>query len=1088
MSVFDLPRLHFAGIATTSLPTGPRFSGLLDQETNTVLTDDGPFPVERPPSEYHAYLEQRSPRFDASGRPEPEGSFNSSIGWNLGGSGHFGIDASVVSVETTPGQPDVTDALVGRSVDMWGHYNPYLATTFNKARVFDVDPASEWTSTLMVGQFSCGRQGRSHEVGYLVTGEVDGYHPPRWLDFRHLPDTDRHPFAVYTRRSVLHQFVVKDGLEFPGDPSVSQALSRLRGLLDDGTARGLVVQFVLSNMATPVVPNRPDRWDLHGTVAPWFPDEMMTYPAGRLMVPGCGHRSPLRTLSLAVQDEHIVLNMANALPRTHRDEQVAPRGTHSLGPPVDSGELELRTVRDNRLVAVITPPVYRAADSSCGIVTVARADRDSRRVDELLELVGDLPTGGRGPLLREREVNVQTDDASLILEHPRSTEDSDHDHVIRIRSFVRGQPAAVPDVRVTQFPNPAAFPADKAARDCGARASDLAVAALHGDVGDAAAPPHTTIYTDATGAGSLRVRGTRAGSCRLLFTVGDDALPRNPNEHGSAAAGYDNDDELGYWSAAGAVALRVLPDDWHLDAIPDGDVTVDVLYREVFAYYELLFTFMKSDVFSLADDFRVATHPRLIWNMCDPRNKSTTYYMPPSRDLTEPKAGLLLKFLRNSHAQAQAPVRAPALAPLERGITCRETLIAALRQAAKIELAVMLQYLYAVYSLPTLGAGLQLVERGEWAASQLHMVCGDGGETLDGGLRTTLLGVAREEMIHFLAVNNILMAIGEPFTVPDIDFGQINAELAIPLDFALEPLGLGSLDRFLAIERPESHTRDVRRGDLGGVDLREGTYRYSSPSELYAAIREGLERVPDLFLVERGRGGGEHHLFMRESVNTAHPDYQLEVDDLPSALFAIDFVTEQGEGGVLDGPAASPSEDSHYETFLRVYRELVAEQLETPGATPWSPSYPVLRNPTVVPGRSGIREPITDETARQVAVLFNRSYYLMCQLMMNHFGRAPNSSLRRSDLMNAALEVMTGMMRPLAELLVTLPSGRPGRTAGPTFELGDLPRMEPRTDVAMRTLSLRFNHLAEACRKCDLVPSSVTGTAEYLGTYFGEKR
>ncbi len=47
--------------------------------------------------------------------------------------------------------------------------------------------------------------------------------------------------------------------------------------------------------------------------------------------------------------------------------------------------------------------------------------------------------------------------------------------------------------------------------------------------------------------------------------------------------------------------------------------------------------------------------------------------------------------------------------------------------------------------------------------------------------------------------------------------------------------------------------------------------------------------------------------------------------------------------------------------------------------------------------------------------------------------------------------------------------------------------MEPRTDVAMRTLALRFHHLAEACRLCSIVPPSVAGTAQHLGTYFGSR-
>src|SRR5262250_2436996 len=57
MSVFDLPRLHFAGTATTKLPTGPR-NGLVDLTTHSVVRDGERFPAGRPAAEYHAYLDR----------------------------------------------------------------------------------------------------------------------------------------------------------------------------------------------------------------------------------------------------------------------------------------------------------------------------------------------------------------------------------------------------------------------------------------------------------------------------------------------------------------------------------------------------------------------------------------------------------------------------------------------------------------------------------------------------------------------------------------------------------------------------------------------------------------------------------------------------------------------------------------------------------------------------------------------------------------------------------------------------------------------------------------------------------------------
>ncbi|MFL5863128.1 MAG: hypothetical protein ACJ780_20545, partial [Solirubrobacteraceae bacterium] len=131
-------------------------------------------------------------------------------------------------------------------------------------------------------------------------------------------------------------------------------------------------------------------------------------------------------------------------------------------------------------------------------------------------------------------------------------------------------------------------------------------------------------------------------------------------------------------------------------------------------------------------------------------------------------------------------------------------------------------------------------------------------------------------------------------------------------------------------------------------------------------------------------------------------------------------------------------------------------------------------------------ESVTDPDARAVMHQFNRSYYLILQLMVQHFGQTPDASLRRSRLMNAAIDVMTGMMSPLAELLVTMPSGRRGRTAGPSFELEDEPRYNSRPDVARRSIALRFSHLATAARTCPAVPARVAEMYTFYAEYFGD--
>ncbi|GGT13873.1 ferritin-like domain-containing protein [Streptomyces purpureus] len=1095
MSVFDLPRLHFGGTATTHLPTGAR-GGLVDLATNTALTAGGqPFPAHRPPGEYHDHLDRLGPRYDATGRPAPDGPFSAAKGEDFAGNGHFAIDARITGVETRPGGIDTADPVVGRTVDMWGHYNEYLATTVNRARVFDVDPSSDWTTTLMVGQFCFGREGRSHDVGYMATGMVRGFHPPRWHNAGHVVGAGEHWLGQRLRRSVVHQFVVDadDGLTWLEEAAVSPAVRRLRATVAGLEAGGLVVQFALSHMSAPQAPDRPSRWQLRGTIAPWRPREPRTYPAGRLLVParrtpgrasgeGAGEGA-LHNLSVEVTDDHVTLNMITAVPTS------AGSGTGAGTPrPVDLGDLELRTADSGRLVARVPREAYLGEEFALGggLVTVPGEMAAGDAAGEGLRLVG---TGPDGPVvhLREKEVNVQVDDACLVLEHPRNAEDADHDVEVRVRSYLRGRPAAVGGIRVRQFFNPRALPRDPAARSPEARCSDVDIVRLRAGRGDGSGTWSSScvLDTDHAGRGWFTMRGAAAGSTRLLLSTGAGDLPCDVDLPGSAARGYDHDDALGYWPGAGYLSVRVLPDDWRLAGLGPDEATFDLVYREVFAFYEQLYSFMKAEVFSLADRCKVETYAKLIWQMCDPRNKTKTYYMPPTRDLSEPKAQLLLTFLRARQAPDEVLLTAPA-EKVRRGgeITTRTRLVEVLRNAAAIELAVMLQYLYAGYSVPTHGAGLAYVRRGLWTPEQLRLACGDGGETLDGGIRSMLLDVAREEMIHFLLVNNILTAVGEPFHVPRIDFGALGHELPVPLDFCLERLGPGSVERFIQIERPGDLVGEVRRGDTAAAAAAwDDRHPYASLSELYAALREGLRRVPDLFLVEKGRGGGEHHLFLRESVNQRHPDYQLEVDDLASALFAIDVITEQGEGGVL-GPREVPgprgaggpakAEESHYASFLRISELLRAAPAAGthPGGERWNPAYPVVRNPTLRRGNPAM-ERVTDPEARSVMELFNQSYFMALQLMAQHFGERPDASLRRSDLMNASIDMMTGLMRPLAELLVTLPSGRRGTTTGPSFELAEQPAPVSRPDVARRGIALRLDHLAAACGKHPLVPARV---------------
>lgn len=1079
MSIFDLPRLHFGGTAITRLPTGPR-SGLLDLSSNTAVAGSAPFPANRPPQEYYEFLDRQGFRFEPDGTAAENGRFNSVKGWNFGANGHFWIDAAVVGCELRPGEIDTGDHVVGRQLDLWGHYNDYLSTTANRARVFDVDPASNRTTAVLVGQLALGRLGRSHDSGYMAIGDVHDVSPPRWQNSRHVLRPPGHPLDRELSRSVVHQFVVdkSDRLNWFDEAAESPAVAVLRDLVETDRCGGFLVQLGLFEMAPPTANDAPDRWQLRGTIAPWCPDDMRTYPAGRLLTARPPQRevpaAPLHNLSIEVGRDHVTVNMVTAVGLVSRS-LIDPEQNE----PIDVDDLQVRT-KSGRLLATLPRSgcTQAALSRSGGVLATTRCDGEHDDPGEPLVVRG---TDG-AVLLTEEEVNVQSDRACVFLEHPKPGGD-DYAVDLPVRSFVRGKPAKVPDIGVHQFFNPRALPLDERACLARARCTDVAIVEVAPSrVGDPESyRTSCTLETDDSGHGVLAVRGAEAGATELLLLPPGTPLPADPGAAGSAQVAYDNDDRLRYWSAAGALSVRVLPDTWHLDEIPDEEVTFERVYREVFAYYELMYSFMGNEIMSLADISKVSTHARMIWLMSDPRNKGKTYYMPSTRDMTDPQANLLLRFMHRIEGARQAPPRLAAERPEPGRIADREELCRVLRQAATVELAVMLQYLYALWSLPTYSAGLEYVRRGEWTPEQLELMCGGGPQSMHSGVRGSLLNVAREEMIHFLVINNIIMATGEPFHLPDIHFGALNNQLPVPLDFSLEAFGPGSLQRFIALEQPYDLVRDVAANTAPD---RSGPYPYGSLSEMYAAIREAIQRIPDAILVEPGRGGGEHHLFMRESLNLTHPDYHLEVDDVSSAVFGIDFVTEQGEGGVLE-TTSSDDEESHYDTFLRISHLLDSAYTVGPGGrrVPWNPAYPVVRNPTLRAGNPSC-ELVADEQARAAMQLFNRSYEVTMRLMVQHFGASPDKSTRRSRLMNASLDLMTGVLRPVAELTVTLPAGLPGRTAGPSFELDRPCPVISRPDVAAKWFSRRFAELSADAAKIPGLTETVPQLLAHFAEYF----
>ncbi len=1118
MSILNLPRLHFQGFARIHAPTGNK-NGLVDLSTNTVYMNGESFDYRRPVSEYHEYLYRLGPQFSADGQWNENGPFSMAMGWDFGGSGHFAIEAKIVSAQREPGQVDQSDPVVGRSVDMWGHHNEYLGTTFNRARIFDCDPSSNWTTTIMVGQLTFGRQGSSREVPNMLSASVEGLQPARWQNFDYIQDLPEHCLNSEFKRAAVYQVTVsKKAQDFlwGEEVALSPTVNLLRQAMHRDEVLGLVVQFSVSNMSAPMQLDSPTFWELHGTIGLWCEEETRTYPYGRLLTPPSGSHNNfeeeatvksaakmLSNLCIQVTPEGVSLNMITAVPCIGRAPQSGPGPTHAIGPKRDLGELELRTVKSQRLVARIPRQAYQQQTHqlTSGIIDVPLA-ASWKNLEDAIEqeglcLIGTMPDGQRRVLVEEKEINLQIDDACLFLEFPNCLSGEDYAVEVEVRSFVRGQPAPVDTVYVSQYYNPRGLPQlryefERDPANAGQtfhfpRSSDLNILEFkpgkQAASGDFASSCMLAINEE--GRGWLTIRGCQSGTTRVLLSADPQEVPCDRKHPDEAELSYDNGDCLGFWSGVGSFAVRVMTDDWHLEEIADLDVDFDLIYREIFAYYELCFSFMKTEVFSLTDKCKVANYARLMWQMCDPGNKNKTYYMPPTRDLSQPKAMLLYKYLQNQQRVGYVPNPTPVPKRTQRTIQTREELVVALRQAAEIEVAVMLQYIYAAYSIPNYVTGKEYVRRGLWTSEQLNLACGDGQEARNYGMRGVLLKISNEEMIHFLLVNNILMAMGEPFYPASPNFGKINQQFPIEVDLALEPLNATSIQRFMRLEMPDFLEEDLVDDRESDDPMTNRLHGYGSLSELYRQIREAIQNIPNLFLTKKGTVGGEHHLFLREDFNKKHPDYQLQVDDVDSALFAIDLITEQGEGCDADSPKFA---QSHYQQFQRMAEALAQQQFASDNKgrpVLWNPAYPALRNPTLHYQDRNTNVVTVPET-RTVMQICDECYFLMMQLMVQHFGLMPNASLRRSKLMNAAIDIMTGMVRPLGELLMTMPSGKRGKTAGPSFDMATPPAYIPTPEVAYQAIARRFEKLSHRARECEVIDSTVTEMFDFYVNFFAE--
>lgn len=385
------------------------------------------------------------------------------------------------------------------------------------------------------------------------------------------------------------------------------------------------------------------------------------------------------------------------------------------------------------------------------------------------------------------------------------------------------------------------------------------------------------------------------------------------------------------------------------------------------------------------------------------------------------------------------------------GLTWHDHLVMLLHVAAEIEHGLMVQYLYAAYSLG-----------GPDAATPKHQACVRRWQT-------SLLRVAKEEMGHLLTVQNILRLVGAP-----VNFGREDYPWSVPyypFQFRLEKLTRSSLACYVHAEMPPHLTATLKKyphlskrfehfveEDKAEI-ARLIKERAQGPVHTVAAIYDDIiailgneKLIPDSAFNEEsyasqaawddwGRSyGPEPKALDPSGSTTGDPSRQHEANVIimraatrTEALAALTAIGSQGEAVHLEKKRTD--ELSHFERFLKIFQEFPKD---------WVPARDIPQNPTTRKFERKDAIYIENDHARHWATLFNYRYRLLLTCFAHSFRLARISQAGEPNLRGMVMHRAFGEMyniKTISGILVGLdlhkdatPGGSP-RYAAPPFEM-----------------------------------------------------
>jgi hypothetical protein len=365
-----------------------------------------------------------------------------------------------------------------------------------------------------------------------------------------------------------------------------------------------------------------------------------------------------------------------------------------------------------------------------------------------------------------------------------------------------------------------------------------------------------------------------------------------------------------------------------------------------------------------------------------------------------------------------------------------------LHSAAEIEHALMVQYLYAAWSLADGGFAGPAVPA--------------GAATLVNGWRRAILQIAREEMAHLLTVQNLLRFLGGPLNFEREDF-PFRAFL-YPFPLQLEPLTRTSLAKYVAAEMPASaQPADLIQQIVDRATQATGGLAINRVGILYDTLTEIVGNEDKLAESDfRPNTAGDPTAPQDGALQAAPEDWfggpALLVSTVRTrhdAVTALQAIGEQGEGSANPQPDDSPS---HFDRFLRIYTAF-PETEGPPASLTWVPTLSVPSNPSTLhhPSTDPATERgrITHPTTRLWAHLFNVRYRMLLLDLAHALHRSDplqhgGVPTVRGHLRDWTFQEMRGRfksgLRGTARTLTSLPlKETPGpldpANAGPPFEL-----------------------------------------------------